>query len=285
MSPSSIDRVGEFSLVRRAAHGPGTVAAWLALPDRPNPRAIPLVAVHGIRRGSRSQAFHFAEEAARSGRVVIAPHFSMKRFVGYQRAIMPERADLALLELLNRIAGEGTCDTSRVALFGYSGGAQFAHRFALFYPHRIASLSTLAAGWYTFPDDMPYPYGLAPPKDRDTPWLSSMASGLDRFLKLPIQVLVGEHDNTPDVNTRRNRRVDRQQGTDRRVRATRWHQALVEAASARGIQPRSALHILPDCGHDFGECVDQGGVTRLVLGVSSASPTPAMPATRRASAP
>lgn len=285
MSPSPINPVGRFSLVRRAAQGPGTVAAWLALPDRPSPHAVPLVAVHGIHRGSRSQALRFAEEAARAGRVVIAPHFSAKRFAGYQRAIMPERADLALLEMLDRVAGEGLCDTGKVALFGYSGGAQFVHRFAMFHPHRIASLSALAAGWYTFPDDMPYPYGLAPPKRRNTPWFSAMASDLDRFLRLPIQVLVGENDNTPDANTRRNRHVDRQQGTDRRVRAARWHQALVQAARARGIRPRSALHILPDCRHDFGECIDRGGVARLVLGASPTPDASANPAPRGAPAP
>jgi pimeloyl-ACP methyl ester carboxylesterase len=252
-------------LVRRPAHGPGTASAWLALPKHPDPSAIPLVAVHGIQRGARSQAALFAEEAAKAGRVVIAPCFSSKRFPGYQRVIMPQRADLALLELLDRIGREGMCDTSRVALFGYSGGAQFAHRFALFYPHRIASLSVLSAGWYTFPDDAPYPYGLASPKRRETPWLSSMASGLDRFLELPITALVGALDCTPDSNTRSNRRVDSQQGTHRLERCTRWHKALVAAADARGIQPRSTLHILPDCGHDFTECVRQGGAARLVL--------------------
>ena len=46
-------------------------------------------------------------------------------------------------------------------LFGFSGGAQFAHRYVLAHPDRVAAAGIGAAGWYTFPDSAtPYPYGL-----------------------------------------------------------------------------------------------------------------------------
>ena len=253
-----------FRLVRRSGCGRREPAAWLALPTEPVPGAVPLVAVHGIRRGARDQALAFAERAARLGRPVVAPLFDAASFPRYQRAVGSDRADLALLGLLDAVGQEGVCDPARIELFGYSGGGQFAHRFAWLYPHRVDRLTVAAAGWYTFPDATPFPYGVGAAAEERT-FSRHLAANLRDFLALPITVAVGDADDVVDDNTRRGPAIDAQQGRTRLQRAHRWSAALEERASTLGLEPQVARHVLPGCGHDFRQCVAVGGLDRLVL--------------------
>lgn len=251
-------------LVFRPAQRAGALACWIALPERSHPSARPLVAMHGIRRAAQEQAALFAARANALGRPVIAPLFDAEHWPAYQRLAGAQRADLALLELLQRLQAEDVARADRFDLFGFSAGAQFAHRFAMLHPHRIGQLSVASAGWYTFPDSSAYPYGLGARSAR-ADWGPRMRAELDAFLRLPIRVCVGAKDNVRDPNTRGGAAIDRQQGRDRRTRAARWVEALEIEAAVRGIVPRVKLSVLPDCGHDFRGCVRRGGLAKLVL--------------------
>jgi pimeloyl-ACP methyl ester carboxylesterase len=255
----------DFTLTRRAAVGRGALTCWLALPNDCAEDAIPLLAIHGIQRGARSQAELLGARAAALGRPVIAPLFDVERWPRYQRVVHKGRGDLALLSLMSELRLAGIWRTRRFELAGYSGGAQFAHRFAMLYPHLVSRLTVASAGWYTFPDDTPYPCGVGARAGHADDWAAQFAANLDRFLRLPIQVCVGAEDCLRDDNTRSNAEIDAQQGTDRKTRAARWVEALCVAAGARGIEPQVSFSVLPDCGHDFADCVRYGGLDRLVL--------------------
>ena len=258
-------------LFHRPGHGRHGLAAWIALPAEPGPDPTPLVAVHGIRRGAREQAAAFADRATALGRPVIAPEFDAARWPLYQQAVRRGRADLALLELMAELRLAGIWRTARFELFGYSGGAQFAHRFAMLHPHLLRRLSLAAAGWYTFPDAAPFPYGLGPRGAEGTDWGAMASARLAEFLALAATVVVGEDDDRPDEHTRRGEAIDRQQGTNRRARAGAWVAALGRAAAVRGLPaPALRLRVLPGSGHDFTECMERGGLGALVLGAPAA---------------
>ncbi len=254
-----------FTRLFRGAKGRGAPACWLALPPRLSPEAPPLVAIHGIRRGARDQAVRYAARAAALGRAVIAPLFDAHDWPRYQQVVHKGRADLALLALMGELRSRGIWRTPSFDLAGYSGGAQFAHRFAMLYPDLVRRLTVAAAGWYTFPDDAAFPYGVGTRPGSRHDWGPWFAAGLDTFLGLPIRVCVGAEDRLADPNLRRGPDIDRRQGTDRITRARRWVAALGEAAHSRGIAPRVGLTVLPGCGHDFPDCVQHGGLDRLVL--------------------
>ena len=70
-------------------------------------------------------------------------------------------SDQALIALIERVFDDAGRDPGPVHLFGFSGGAQLAHRFAMLHPHLTAAVYAMAAGWYLLPDEsIPYPYGL-----------------------------------------------------------------------------------------------------------------------------
>ncbi len=264
-----------FNLVRRPRSGRTGLKCWLAMPSTLAADASPLVAIHGIRRRAPQQAELFAARAAAAGRPVIAPLFDETRWPRYQQVVRKQRADLALLALMNDLRLSGIWQTRHFELFGYSGGGQFAHRFAMLYPHLVTRLTVSSAGWYTFPDDSVFPYGLQARRGLGDDWGPRMAAGLNRFLRLPIQVCVGSEDCVQDPNTRSGAVIERQQGPDRLTRAGNWVAALRASATARGITPDIGLAVLPNCGHDFRSCVERGGLDRIVLPAPEAGPVSA----------
>lgn len=71
------------------------------------------------------------------------------------------RFDLLVLDMIDPAAEIWPLSTDRFALFGYSGGGQFAHRFLYLHPHRPTALSIGAPGNVTLPDPVrPWPAGV-----------------------------------------------------------------------------------------------------------------------------
>ncbi len=274
----------------RFDQAPGELSCWIAQPAKnlsgasPKP---PLVAVHGITRDARQQAKLLAAAVCATGRTIIAPHFPSDRWRPYQRVVAGPRADLALLRLMDRpeLAAFTRPDmraTPTFHVFGYSGGAQFAHRFALLHPERVRSLTIASAGWYTFPDDAPFPYGFGPPRQRPcdgwshgpvADWGARMRGNLGAFLDIPTLVLIGGRDCVVDRNTRRGADIDRQQGRARIARARNWSRAMASAAEAMRCHPHMEFRVLPGCGHSFADCVRIGGLDGIVVDAVSDAET------------
>lgn len=246
------------------------LGGWVAIPPVIDPQAPVLVAVHGVGRDARSQAAAFALRASQQGRMVVAPRFDEVSWPGYQRlGSHGKRADLALVNLLDLVAFRWQVNTRRLTLFGYSGGAQFAHRFALLHPHRVLRLGLCASGWYTWPTDDAFPTGMGEGTG-STPFLGRVAkNNFGRLLQMPLEVMVGCEDRFADERTRSNARLDRLQGTHRLERAQRWVAALRNEALRRGLQPQARLTVLPGAGHDFRQCLASGELLDRVLPAAS----------------
>ena len=211
-----------FRILFRPPSARSVLGCWLALPDRPARDAPSLVAVHGVRRAADEQALLLGHRASLTGRPVIAPCFDHRHWPRFQRIGSRSRADQALIALLEELARDGIGSARRFDLFGFSAGAQFAHRFAMLHPERLLRLTVAAAGWYTFPDAHPYPLGLGPGPSGNDRLAATMRARLGHFLQLPIDICVGTRDDRRDRNTRRGACIDGQQGLHRVERAQRW---------------------------------------------------------------
>lgn len=222
-----------------------------------------IVLVHGVTRRAAEQICRFRALADRAGAILIAPYFSRKAFGLYQQVADPKggaRADLALLDMLEAIGNETGAATERVHLFGYSGGAQFVHRFVMFYPERAATMLVASAGWYTFPDErLPYPYGIA-----NSPLPGEIE--LRRLLAVERHILVGAQDTGRGDNLRVSRKIDTLQGTNRLERATRWFQAMEDASRHHDIRPpRASFEIIPGVGHSFANSASRRSLPERVM--------------------
>ncbi|WP_336420287.1 alpha/beta fold hydrolase [Roseovarius sp. D22-M7] len=229
--------------------------------------APPLLVLHGISRNAKTLERLFAPEAERTGRTIIVPHFPEPSWPDFQRPSKAARPDLALLALIDAVTARLPDCAGPVDLFGHSGGAQLAHRFAMVYPHRVAGLHLAAAGWYCLPDEtMPYPYGLAPGKDSfDIVWARRNAAGLRDFLHLPTCVYAGTRDVSRDPALRMTRDLDARQGRNRHARARTYVAALNAAAERNGLPPCAHLIELIDCDHDVERAITRNDLAARVL--------------------
>lgn len=228
----------------------------------------PLVVLHGISRNAGELVDLFTPEAEKSGRIVVVPHFSEKRWPHFQRPCRAARPDQALLALLSHLAMVDPAFSGPVDLFGHSGGAQLAHRFAMLYPHKVERLNLAAAGWYCLPDtSMTYPYGLgADTTPGSLSWARRHEQALAAFLRLPVQVFVGTEDVMRDEALRKTPRLDRIQGLTRIARAQTYVDRFRAAAMAHSITPDIALTRLPGVAHDVVQAIRHAGLAAKVTG-------------------
>lgn len=225
----------------------------------------PLLAIHGISRNAHELTAAFASAAEATGRIVVIPHFAAEKWPIYQRITRRARPDTSLLSLLATLRAMDKVFEGPIDLFGYSGGAQLAHRFAMLYPETAGDLHLGAAGWYTFPDaDVAYPYGCADADEKSARWSRRMRCALPHFLQRRITVYAGSKDIERDAALRTNPMVDRLQGTHRMERAERYVNALNEQQLRLGLSATSRLNVLADCDHSFSACAERGSLALLV---------------------
>ena len=237
----------------------------LYLPSRlsANPRI--LVSVHGISRNADEHVGLFRHLADRYGTVLLAPTFAPDAFRDYQRLGRTgygPRADLALIRLLNEIAARTGWDTSKVDMFGFSGGAQFAHRFTFVHSQRVRRLVLGSAGWYTMPDaSAAYPYGIADARGLDAAKMNAIYA-----VQLKTLVAVGQQDDDAnDAELNRSKVINREQGRNRLERARRWTQAMDAFAARHGVVSGGKLKELHGVDHSFRGAVLQGGLAAHVF--------------------
>jgi len=215
-----------------------------------------LVTVHGISRNAEQHITGFADCAERYGAAIVAPLFTRKEHRRYQRlgrSAREERADLAFDRVLADATERLGIEPCPLHLFGFSGGGQFAHRYALFNPRRVARQVLGAPGWYTFPDpDQHYPLGMR--SSADWPRLRFNPA---RFLRIPTLVLVGENDTARDRDLNRTRQIDALQGLTRMERGIRWTAAMSGLAHAYDLDNRLLFEVLPTADHAFDSYLAQ----------------------------
>lgn len=228
---------------------------FLYLPDGLQPGAEPLVLAHGISRNAAEMALRFAELAARHRVPLIAPLFQQHSFGQYQQLADRRRglrSDHALIDILADASRRFGLETGRIALFGFSGGAQFAHRFAMVHPQRVRVCVPASAGWYTMPDPvLHWPLGLGNMPD----------GALDPAVgEVPFHLIVGQRDTGDHEALRQDPELNAIQGVDRRTRARTWRRAL----KAAGWQRSSSLTVLPQTRHSFA-CAYRHGLVETVF--------------------
>ena len=212
-----------------------------------------IVAVHGSHRVAESYRNLFADLAEKLGAVVLAPLFPCgiegpEDTESYKFCITTKtRFDLVLLSMVSELncLFDGRLSTERLALFGYSGGGQFAHRFAYLHADKLAALSIGAPGKVTLMDQsLPWWRGLAGLDE-----LVGQPLSLGRLKSLPVQLVIGEKDNLQhDVKTLPDSPhwMDgiNDAGSDRIALMKSLHQSL----RANGVVAR--LDIVEGVGHD-----------------------------------
>lgn len=156
-----------------------------------------LVAVHGT---GRTSFLDFRDGFSAFGRwnrcAVLCPVFPIGvrgdgERSGYKYMIEGDiRYDRVLLDMVAETAAKYGQDWSRFAMFGFSGGGHFTHRFAILHPERLWAASIGAPGSVTLLDpDKDWWVGI-----RDLPERFGIRFDAAALAWVPVQMIVGEAD-------------------------------------------------------------------------------------------
>mgnify|MGYP000365586974 CR=1 FL=1 len=230
----------------------------LRLSSRPDPKRV-LVVVHGISRRPAYMLRCLEAYADAFNYTLVAPVFNRWLYRDYQRLGRPgrgARADLAFAAMLDDLSAH-TGLNEPVHLMGFSGGAQFAHRYVYSRSQTVRSLCLAAAGWYTAPDaQRAYPYGTFAVGDL----LPGSCFSVEGLLRTPTLTLIGEKDIKPDSAMRSVAGLNQRQGQNRMERAVWFHNCLECLAKEYNAGVAHGFQVLPDTGHSFKDAVWKGGL-------------------------
>ncbi len=230
---------------------------FLYIPQRGGAQAKIFISVHGISRNAVEHAQRFSAFAETYGVVMIAPYFPESDYPDYQRlGRKGKRADKVLDTIVEEVSRLTGADSSKLYLFGYSGGAQFVHRYMLAYPQRVARVVLGAPGWYTFPDaTQSFPKGIKVSRD-----FADIEFRPTQFLQVPACVLVGENDDQRDNELNQSPRIDGLQGKTRIERGRRWIRAMTSQARQHGLLTPYHFELLPGSSHSFSMSMQRGAM-------------------------
>lgn len=243
---------GSFVFAGYAPLADRPVRVWYSAPRDPATAEI-VVVVHGLNRDGRAHRDDWAGLVAGRNVLVLVPELARATYPDYNTGHVvddrgvrqpAEQWTFPLVEALFDHAVAATGGSQRdYALFGFSGGAQFVHRFVELMPAHRARVAVAAnAGWYTMPDDtVPYPYGLAGAPVATT--------GLRRALATNLVLLLGQRDADPrDPSLLHDPRADRQ-GAQRLERGRTFFAAVTRTARANAFPLRWRVREVPGLGH------------------------------------
>lgn len=165
--------------------------------DESESRPYPLVVVvHGTLRLAETYRDRFADLAEREDAIVLAPLFpggigvphdleNYKRLRAHGVSF-----DEVLLGIVDEVGERYRVDPEQFLLFGFSGGAHFAHRFFYVHPQRLAAVSIAAPGVVTLLDERrDWWIGI-----RDLERHFGHAADLDAMRRVAVQMIVGAED-------------------------------------------------------------------------------------------
>ncbi len=207
-----------------------------------------LLVLHGMGAGGQPFAQSLLNESDRNDWLIVAPNLPYRDHMEPVQIMEDDlRITQMLVDTLDALPGQLNLKLRQhVLMYGFSRGAQLAHRFALMYPDRVESVVAMGAGTYTLPTaqnkngkeqpTLPFPYGVGDLEKylgRPLDWAS--------FKNISFWVAVGEQDNRANEVPRA---FDPYVGKTRVERARAFEQEL------RSLGMDSHLVIFPNAGHE-----------------------------------
>ncbi len=208
-----------------------------------------IVLVHGISRNAQEMITSYSD-VVDDKTFIIAPLFSKRYAKDYQRLGRNQkgpRADYILQSIINKLTLRYGLPQIRFNLFGFSAGAQFAHRYAFAHPTHVNKVCIVAAGWYTLPSQkLHYPMGL---KLQDE--FIDIKFIMQRFLRVKFKIYIGDKDYERDKALNKNKLIDDLQGKTRIARAENWIEEMHEKYQKYKVNNSVAFEKLRGISHDF----------------------------------
>jgi pimeloyl-ACP methyl ester carboxylesterase len=217
-----------------------------------------IVVVHGSPRTFMDFRDRFQDFGSANNAVILSPLFPVGvcgdgNPDGYKYLSEPGlRYDQVLLDIVADVSARLSLAFDRFALFGFSGGAQFANRFLLLRPERLWAVSLGAPGSVTLLDDSrDWWVGVRNLEER-----FDVALNLEALRRAPVQLLVGSADlETSEITHREGGRNWMPGANDAGASRPERLEALGRSLSAAGV---AVTHeVIPGASHDAAPVIER----------------------------
>ena len=237
------------------------ITVFYHIPDSAHQSSPIAMVVHGSARDGEYLRNALKPESDRRNAIILMPNFGSAEYSnnyfllgnlfddGENPSVASQNDSTewtyAIIEqLFIHFRAEVASKDARYDLVGFSGGGQFAHRFALF-AHRpqCDRIVACSSGWYTLPDAAsPYPYGLG---------TTQRASDADvrKALATPLHLAVGSADTDPNSSGLRHTAEADAQGLNRVQRANYAFQRAMDQSTAINAPLAWSLHLESGVAH------------------------------------
>ncbi len=246
---------GKFEFNNYAPLSDKPITVYTYLPDNDNLDKPIIFAMHGSSRSIVNNCGYWSESADQYNFLVVCPEFNESQFPGsdyYQNGGMfindqftdsTKWAYNMIEEIFSYLIEKGATSKTTYGIYGFSGGGQFVHRYAIFTdPKRASIIIPAGSGWYTLLSyDESFPYGLS-----NSPFIEE---NLANKFALPLIVLVGENDTDPNDSSLRKTEEAMRQGNHRYARAKFFYESAKNKAKSINAQFNWKLETVPNFGH------------------------------------
>tara|TARA_Y100001935_G_scaffold174515_1_gene144229 strand:+ start:285 stop:1205 length:921 start_codon:yes stop_codon:yes gene_type:complete len=234
---------------------PIPVHTFLPIAEADN-KSLPIIFVmHGHSRNVIENCQDWFVHANKYNFIILCPEFNANMFPNsenYQNGMMYLNNQFTdstkwtynlIEEIFTYLKEKDVTTRDTYGVYGFSGGGQFVHRYALFTnPRRASFIMPAGSGWYTLPNfSENFPYGL-----KNAPFDES---SLAEKFQLPITIIVGENDNNPNDSSLRKTAEAMRQGNHRFERAKFFYNRAVEGSDKLGVNLNWTFRSVPNIGH------------------------------------
>lgn len=258
---NTLTGTGAFTFTPTGHLSDRPITVFYHIPDSAHQSSPIAMVVHGSARDGEYLRNALKPESDRRNAIILMPNFGSAEYSnnyfllgnlfddGENPSVASQNDSTewtyAIIEqLFIHFRAEVASKDARYDLVGFSGGGQFAHRFALF-AHRpqCDRIVACSSGWYTLPDAAsPYPYGLG---------TTQRASDADvrKALATPLHLAVGSADTDPNSSGLRHTAEADAQGLNRVQRANYAFQRAMDQSTALNAPLAWSLHLETDVAH------------------------------------
>ena len=258
---NTLTGTGAFTFTPTGHLSDRPITVFYHIPDSAHQSSPIAMVVHGSARDGEYLRNALKPESDRRNAIILMPNFGSAEYSnnyfllgnlfddGENPSVASQNDStewtyVIIEQLFIHFRAEVASKDARYDLVGFSGGGQFAHRFALF-AHRpqCDRIVACSSGWYTLPDAAsPYPYGLG---------TTQRASDADvrKALATPLHLAVGSADTDPNSSGLRHTAEADAQGLNRVQRANYAFQRAMDQSTAINAPLAWSLHLETGVAH------------------------------------
>ena len=255
-----------------------TYASWnkpdveilYVLPKEINENTKVLFIIHGNSRDVEKYLNQWIEPSKDKNVILVAPYFDKISYPNFATLQMATSSGKILKDQSNNLKNslssffsyfksKYNLSSSSYSIFGFSAGSQFTHRYMLFSDDKQIDKAVLgSAGWYTFLNNEPFPYGMRNmPIERDR---------YEWFLSRQVLFVLGVEDDDTNHKTLNLSRGARKQGDHRYERGKNYFDDLIDFGEKNSIPFRWRYKSVPGLNHNT-EAMSQEAIPYLLDGL------------------